>query len=91
MRNFYGYKVQFHAVHSRTLRTMGRGNAVSKRTEPDTALITLYRKAESMDHLRERLVAELPVIRKMAGVSLTPKDIALGFSTKTFQVMRVSH
>ena len=91
MQNFYGYKVTMRAVHSRTLIATGRGNSHAKRSEVDTALITLYRKAASIEHLRDTLVGELPVIRRQAGVSLTPKDIALGFSTKTFGVERVSH
>ena len=78
MRNFYGYKVTMRAVHSRTLTTNGRERATSKRTEADTALITLYRKAESLEHLQQNLIGELPTLRKISGMLAHSQRYCIG-------------
>jgi hypothetical protein len=88
----YSYRIELRAVHSRTTVATGRGNVRSKRKEVDTAVISHYVYGQtSIEHATATLIRDLPKIRHQAGVSLTPKDVALGLTTKTFRFERISH
>jgi hypothetical protein len=88
----YDYMITMLAPHARNMTVMGRGGMKIKTTESDVASVTHYLYGQrNIEAAKVSLMAELPMIRKRAGVQLTAKDIENGFSSKMFTFDRIAH
>jgi hypothetical protein len=88
----YNYKITLRAPHNRSMVAHGRGQVKVKHSEPDTAIVTTFLYGQrNIEQAKASLLAELPQIRKRAGVQLTAKDIENGFSSKMFTFDRIAH
>lgn len=88
----YAYKITLRAPHARTIVTNGRGNIRVKHVEADTAEVTHYLyNQRNIEAAANTLKAELPMIRRRAGVQLTEKDVNMGMESKMFVFDRISH